>query len=143
MTPRHPLSAPDMPLHEGVLWLEEKLLDLAADLSNLIEEHGIGDEGSARRIPDLDRQWIQHLVFVLVNVEERPIPQATPTRAGWEQPASAPTQPPARPARDPLAFVTALTRLPSRAELHADAAAPENGRGSDHDPRPVMSPLSP
>ncbi len=145
MTPRHPLSAPDMPLHEGVLWLEEKLLDLAADLSNLIEEHGIGDEGSARRIPDLDRQWIQHLVFVLVNVEERPIPQATPTRAGWEQPASAPTQPPARPARDPLAFVTAkilLTRLPSRAELHADAAAPEKIMRCDLDPRPSQAPPS-
>ncbi len=41
-----------------------------------------------------------------------------------------------RPARDPLAFVT-LTRLPSRAELHADPAAPEYPGRSDHDPRPV------
>ncbi len=50
MTPRHPLSAPDMPLHEGVLWLEEKLLDVAAELSNLRDEYGIGDEGPALRV---------------------------------------------------------------------------------------------
>ncbi len=43
--------------------------------------------------------------------------------------------------RKPTALHTA--RLPSRAELHADAAAPENGRGSDHDPRPVRLRLSP
>ncbi len=47
MIPRHPLSDPDMPLHEGVLWLEDKLLDVAADLSNLREDYGIGDEGPA------------------------------------------------------------------------------------------------
>ncbi len=75
MIPRHPLSAPDMPLHEGVLWIEEKLLDLAADLSNLIEEYGVGDEGSTRRLTEVDRQWLQHLVFALVNVEERPFPE--------------------------------------------------------------------
>ncbi len=75
MIPRHPLSAPDMPLHEGVLWIEEKLLDLAADLSNLIEEYGVSDEGCGLRVSDLDRQWLQHVVLALVNVEERPIPE--------------------------------------------------------------------
>ncbi len=143
MTPRNPLSAPDMPLHEGVLWLEDKLLDVAADLSNLREDYGIGDEGSASRVPDLDRQWLQHLVFVLVNVEERPIPQATATGADCEHSVSAPTQTPGRPACDPLAFVTTLTRLPARAELHASGAARKNlGRG-DPDPRPVRPPLPP
>ncbi len=34
-------------------------------------------------------------------------------------------------------------RLPSRAELHADAAAPKDLERTDHDPRPVMSHLSP
>ncbi len=45
--------------------------------------------------------------------------------------------------RDPLAFVTTLTRLPSRAELHADAAAPKKIMRRDLDPRPVRPPLSP
>ncbi len=40
-------------------------------------------------------------------------------------------------------FVTTLTRLPSRAELHAGGAAPENLRRSGTDPRPVSPPLSP
>ncbi len=47
-----------------------------------------------------------------------------------------------RPARDPLAFVTTLTRLPSRAELHADAAAPKNLRRPETDPRGARPPLS-
>ncbi len=32
--------------------------------------------------------------------------------------------------RDPLAFVTTLSWLPSRAELHADAAAPKKDHAS-------------
>ncbi len=48
-----------------------------------------------------------------------------------------------RPARDPLAFVTTLTRLPSRAELHAGGAASENLRRPQTDPRPIRPPLSP
>ncbi len=47
------------------------------------------------------------------------------------------------PTRDPLAFVTTLTQLPSRAELHDDAAASETAGRSDHDPRPSQAPLSP
>ncbi len=46
------------------------------------------------------------------------------------------------PTRDPLAFVTTLTQLPSRAELHDDAAAPENPGRSVVDPWPVSPPLS-
>ncbi len=50
-------------------------LDVTADLSNLIEEYGICNEGSARRITEVDRQWIKHLVFALVTVELRPLPE--------------------------------------------------------------------
>ncbi len=46
------------------------------------------------------------------------------------------------PSRDPLRLVTTLTRLPSRAELHADGAAPKNLRRPQTDPRPSQAPPS-
>ncbi len=75
MTPRHPLDPADMPLHEGVLWLEEKLLDMAADLSNVIEEYEICSEGATRYVTETDRQWLQHLALALGALEERPVPE--------------------------------------------------------------------
>ncbi len=45
-----------------------------------------------------------------------------------------------RPTRDPLAFVTTLSRLPSRVELYAEGAAPEKRDGPAHDPRPSGRP---
>ncbi len=39
MTPRHPLSAPDLPLYEAVLWLHERVLDLESDLTVLMEQY--------------------------------------------------------------------------------------------------------
>ncbi len=75
MIPRHPLSAPGIPLHECVLWLEEKLLDMAADLSNVIEEYEICSEGATRYVTEADRQWLQHLALALGALEERPVPE--------------------------------------------------------------------